>query len=200
MRPPEIAETSSSDIVPIETSCAGSFQWWLKSFVRAYFPARSAAVIPSRLLMASSLIGGCVPSATITSKAVAPAAPISSCRTRNIRSMGAVRVWSGTIARTRLPRRPHPAISLAQSRRTVSSSSFDPFCPVPVTASNPGVGREPAVDGDHRPGHELRSGRQQPEQRARQILRCPEATRRRVLDDLLATHGERAGLLLGEQE
>ena len=132
MRPPEISATSSSLIVPIEASAFGSFQAWLKILVPAYLPARSAGVRPRRWLIASSLIGGCVPSAIKTSNAVAPASVVSSCSTRNIRSIGALRVWSGTMASTRLPPRPHPAISSPQRARTAASSSLVPFAPLPV--------------------------------------------------------------------
>ena len=127
MRPPEISATSASLIVPIEASAFGSFQAWLKILVRAYFPARSAGVRPSRWLIASSLIGGCVPSAIKTSNAVAPASVVSSCSTRNIRSMGAVRVWSGTIASTRLPAKAPLGDLLAAERAHGRFVELGPF-------------------------------------------------------------------------
>ena len=58
--------------------------------------------MPSRAQMAASGMGGCVPSATITSNR-AHAAPIRAWSARKNTSTGAVRVASGTISSTFLP-------------------------------------------------------------------------------------------------
>ena len=95
--------------------------------------------MPMRASIASSLIGGCVPSAIKTSNALAAFSPraIRSCSTRNITSIGAERVWSGTIIKMRRPRTFQPAISAAHSSRTFASSRRCPFCPTPVTRYTP---------------------------------------------------------------
>src|SRR5436190_18807922 len=59
--------------------------------------------ISSRSQIASWLIGGCVPSATMTSKDFVTEA-ICWCSVLNIKPTGAVRVPSGITSSTRLPR------------------------------------------------------------------------------------------------
>ena len=72
------------------------------------------------------------------------------------------------------------------------------FCKLPC--SNAAVGGEAAVDRDNRAGDELRSGGEQPQDCAKEVLWFSEAGHGGVGDDLIATLGQVSGVFVGEQE
>ena len=112
-------------------SSSGLSHRWLKMPNLANFVLRSAAGIFRSRLIASSPIGGCVPSAMMKSS-FAATAPAVSHVSRNRNGSGQVRVLSGMMQTTFFPRRFAPSIAPVKISRTSSSVSARSLKPRPV--------------------------------------------------------------------
>ena len=126
--PRESSAASGQGRSPSEVRACGLSHSWLSSETpgnRAsrVVPGRLAGSIPSSDSMRLWAIGGCVPRATITSNPAAPASFSRSCTAGNRTGSGAVRVWSGTISRTRLPATSASGINCRTVVRTASTES-----------------------------------------------------------------------------
>ncbi len=126
----EMRSTSSAGIVPMTLSSFGSSQRWLKMPNLPNLVLRSAAGIFSSRLIASSLIGGWVPSAMMKSSFDATAPAVSHI-SRNSNGSGQVRVLSGMRQTTLFPRSPAASIARVKICRTSSSVSARSLKPRP---------------------------------------------------------------------
>src|SRR5262249_3614545 len=132
--------------VPTGARAAGSFQAWLSTRTRPYRPARSAAVISRRPLIAASLIGGGVPPPARTARppGFAPAGALGDPRGR---PAGAGGGGGGAWGRPRRPpSRAGPGGGGARAARSRTCSSLRGWSaePEPATGS-PGGARDGVV-------------------------------------------------------
>ena len=123
-KPPERARISSAGMTPNRRKAAGLSHSWLKNRTFEYVAHHSSRVISNRWQIAASGIGGCVPRAIKISKADATA-PNSANRALNIVPIGAVRVPSGMMSNTFLPR--YSAAGQARATNSATSASVTSF-------------------------------------------------------------------------